>query len=107
MKIQINRFDEKNLCVTFPDGFDNELLNLVRAVPGRMWDNENKKWLIPDTEFTKRFLYSKIKDYEMRQKLRTQEIPFNAEIEKLKNVLTAKHYSSHTIDAYLGWVKQF
>ncbi|MBS7257883.1 MAG: integron integrase [Methanobrevibacter sp.] len=107
MKIQINRFDEKNLRVTFPEGFDYELLNLVRSVSGRMWDNENKQWLIPDTEFTKKILYSKIKEYEMRHKLRIQQIPFNAEIEQLKKVLTAKHYSSHTIDAYLGWVKQF
>lgn len=107
MKIQINRYDEKNLCVTFPEGFDNELLNLVRSVPGRKWDNENKQWLIPDTAVSKNFLYSKIKDYEIRQKLWSGEIPFKEEIEKLKNCLIAKHYSNHTIDAYLGWVKQF
>ena len=70
MKILINRHDEKNLCVSFPDGFDEELLNLVRSVPGRKWDNENKLWLIPDTHYIRRFLHDKIEQYEMRQKLR-------------------------------------
>lgn len=35
MKIQIERYDAQNLAVSFPDGFNEELLNAVRAVPGR------------------------------------------------------------------------
>ncbi len=42
MTVLIKTFDKDFLSVSFPDFFNNELLNAVRSLPERKWNNEEK-----------------------------------------------------------------
>lgn len=64
MNIQILPNEEGTLSVSFPEGFDEELLNVVRSVPGRKWNNEKKVWIIPDTEISRKIISKKIDELE-------------------------------------------
>lgn len=107
MKILLTKYDEKNLAVSFPEGFDEKLLDAVRKVPHRKWNNEKKIWLIPDSELSKKTLKENLEKIEVPQKFPQKENPYTAEIVKYQDVLRAKHYSENTIDAYTKWVKEF
>lgn len=50
MNIVIKEFDGSRFALQFKDGFSTPLLNAVRNVPGRLWVNDKRIWLIPDTQ---------------------------------------------------------
>lgn len=107
MKIQIERYDAQNLAVSFPDGFNEELLNAVRAVPGRRWNSEKKIWIIPDRESSRKIIAEQISKIKQKRIEEQKQFPFEHEIEKLRNILKAKHYSPRTTEAYEKWTRQF
>ena len=47
MTVFIKPFNEKYISVSFPDKFNDTILNAVRTVPNRMrqWESENK-WIL-------------------------------------------------------------
>ena len=47
MKIFIKAYDGGNFLVQFVDGFSGPVLDAVRAVPGRRWNEEKKSWILP------------------------------------------------------------
>jgi len=47
MKIFIKAYDRGNFLVQFVDGFSGPMLDAVRAVPGRRWNEEKKSWILP------------------------------------------------------------
>lgn len=107
MKIKVERYDENYLAVTFPEGFNNDLLNAVRVIPGRRWLYEKKVWLIPDTPLSKKIISESISKIENKEINERKKFPFFKDIEKLKNILAAKHYSPKTVIAYEKWVRLF
>ena len=50
MNISIKSHDDTNFSLQFLDGFSTPVLNAVRNVPGRHWDNDKRIWLIPDNQ---------------------------------------------------------
>ncbi len=130
MIVNINSYDEKYFSVSFPEGFNQKLLDAVRTVPFRKWHNEKKLWLIPDTQKSKDTLLKNLYDIEifnyktdcktdsftvMNSKssdlktpdLKTQNENNTPEIQKLTECLKARHYSPRTIESYTKWIKQF
>lgn len=107
MKIKIERYDDNYFAVTFPEGFNNDLLNAVRGIPGRQWLNEKKVWLIPDTPLSKKMISESVSRIENKEINEMKKFPFFKDIEKLKNILAAKHYSPKTVIAYEKWVRLF
>ena len=50
MQIIVKPFDETYFSVRFNGSFDTALINAVRNIPNRKWNNEAKIWLIPNTQ---------------------------------------------------------
>lgn len=48
MNIVIKNYDDENASVEFE--YNQELVNILRTVPGRSWNPEIKKWIIPATK---------------------------------------------------------
>lgn len=107
MKILTTKYDEKNLAVSFPDGFNGELLNKVKSIPGRKYNAAERIWIIPDTEFCRKKLSDINAQLEGKQENRLPQFSFNKELEELKHFLIAKHYSQRTIEAYEKWLRSF
>ncbi len=119
MRVKISSHENRQIAVQFTDGFNTQLLNAVRNVPGRRWDNEKKLWLIPDNQTTTDILLNnlyetKLFNYE-EPKIPVQlkkHSPENydciqIQLEKLEQALIAKHYSRRTIESYQRWCRNF
>ncbi|MCR5286120.1 MAG: integron integrase [Treponema sp.] len=52
MKIFVKAYDGRNFLVQFADGFSGAVLDAVRAIPGRKWNEEKKCWIISDNQGT-------------------------------------------------------
>lgn len=48
MIISIKPYDNQYFSVSFPQNFNQVMLNAIRNVPGRIWKGEEKLWLIPN-----------------------------------------------------------
>ncbi|MCR5698741.1 MAG: integron integrase [Treponemataceae bacterium] len=117
MTVHVKPFNEQYFSVHFPDGFNEKMLNAVRAVPGRKWNNEKKLWLIPNTQVSNDALLKNL--YELGDfNVQVQETPIatkipsieteeQREIKKLSEALQTKHYSQRTIETYTKWMKEF
>ncbi len=109
MKIEIKKFDENTLAVSFPETFTQEMLHAVKSVPYRHWDDEHKVWLIPDNDFSRKILMQnleKVRNADIRKIPGTHGIP-EAELKKLDEALKVKHYSERTSECYRRWVREF
>ena len=49
MEITIKDHDEKHFRVNFP--YDAEAIRDIKMINGRKWDNINKFWIVPKTEY--------------------------------------------------------
>ena len=117
MKVNIKPYDRQYFSVEFPYGFDHKLLDAVRSVPGRRWNNEKKLWLIPNNAQSKKILLENLsKTAEFKKENQAgYKIPAYSEEEKkiaeqiqlLEEALKAQHYSPRTAESYAKWVKQF
>ncbi|MCR5612871.1 integron integrase [Treponema sp.] len=132
MTVLIRPYDKNYFSVSFPDSFNENVLNAVRIIPHRIWNNEKKIWLIPDTQSAKRLLLenlystgefcfekSKIpsvqipsvqipnKNIKQISDLRQKEEKILTEIQKLSEALQTKHYSKNTIQSYEHWTRSF
>jgi len=117
MNISIKSHDDSSFSLQFLDGFSTPILNAVRNVPGRRWDDKNKIWLIPDNQKAANQLLQNIfetglfnlpqRDFEKTAASRSQDSIINSEIRKLTEALTVRHYSDHTKQCYKKWVEDF
>lgn len=117
MTVHVKPFNEQYFSVHFPDEFNEKMLNAVRAVPGRKWNNEKKLWLIPNTQVANdallKNLYGigdfnvKIQETSVGSKIPSKETEEQLEIKKLTEALLTKHYSQRTIESYTKWTKEF
>ena len=119
LNILIGEFDEQYFKVDFPGRFNKLMLEAVRNVPGRIWNDEEKLWLIPHNKFAARQLLNNIHSTELfNVEEKTEPIsPYLAakqnetyidyQIRKINEALTARHYSEHTKTSYKKWVRDF
>ena len=117
MNIYIKPHNENYFSVQFINGYNQQLLDCVRSLPQRKWNNEEKLWLIPDNQQAMDQLLQNIFDiglFNMPQndldKTPTSEnhdSSITGEIRKLSEALTVRHYSDHTKQCYRKWVKEF
>ena len=113
MEILIKPFNENFYSVSFPGSFNENLLNTVRKINGRKWNNENKLWLIPDTKAATNQLLEKLLEtnfFNIEEHLVSNlenQTDINNQIRKINEALIARHYSEHTKTSYKKWVKDF
>ncbi len=117
--ILIGDFDEDFFKVDFPERFNEAMLDAVREVPGRIWNQEERLWLIP---FSKTAAAQLLKNIYATGLFNADEksecIPccrsvpqsekhIDYQIRKINEALTARHYSEHTKTSYKKWVEVF
>ena len=114
--IIIRPFDDLYFCVDFAGQFNNTMLNAIRNVPGRIWNQELKIWMLPcntpDNNTVKALLKNLyetgIYNYQNTISPKTDmEINREKNINKMKELLKTKHYSERTIISYMKWIKNF
>ena len=122
MRIIIRGFDANSISIQFEGGFSTSMLNAVRAVPGRTYNPQRKIWLIPHSQDSLDLLLENIyQTGNFNIEENRKEVPFSyktpeengvepeslshqpdsQELQKLKEILTAKHYCPRTIENYL------
>lgn len=112
MTIIIKSHNNRNLSLSLMNGFNQRVLNAIRNIEGRWWDNERKIWLIPDTKKTVEELLDNLYkteefNYEVPVYHVSSDAEFTEDLTKLKTFLITKHYSNHTIERYRYWVLMF
>ncbi len=114
--IIIRPLDDLYFCVDFAGQFDNTMLNAIRNVPGRIWNQELKIWMLPcntpDNNTVKillKNLYNTgIYNYQDSKSIKTDfEILTEKNLYKMKELLKTKHYSERTIISYMKWIENF
>ena len=117
--ILISDFDEDFFKVDFPERFNEAMLDAVRSVPGRIWNQEKRLWLIPYNKTATSQLLNNIYTtglYNVDEKseytpdcrsMPQSEKYIDYQIRKINEALTARHYSEHTKTSYKKWVEDF
>ena len=114
--IIIRPYDDSYFCIDFAGHFDNKMLDAIRKVPGRIWNNEEKLWLLPcnspNNTAIKILLNNLYKlgiyNYNNTNPLKTDlEIKPDKTLLKMKELLKTKHYSERTIICYMKWIETF
>lgn len=120
MDVLIKPFNDDFFSVNFPGKFNEVLLNAVRNIPDRRWNNEQKIWLIPNSEAAKQALLENLyetgefsdkaagsENVYISEKQKEEHEKLQNEIKSLSEALQAKHYSIRTIESYSFWIKDF
>lgn len=116
LNILISGFDEGFIKVDFPGRFTEQMLDAVRKVPGRRWNNDEKLWLIPDkktavNELLGNIYISGLFNYSnadiTKQNQKDKLAYYRGSLKKMEELLTVRHYSPRTISCYLKWVEEF
>lgn len=113
MKIEIKPYNDSFIAVSFPEGFNIDLLNAVRRLPKRIWNDDEKLWLVPNTLESLNELKNNIYntglfniDDELPKKEQRPLLSDNL-IKKMQEILKTKNYSEKTCEAYKKWVEAF
>ena len=114
MNVEIKPFDSGHIGVAFSNGFDGRLLNAVRSVPGRVWNNREKLWILPAGRRTNEILLLNLYQTGLFNIGDSQvqdgsfyDATYGAELQNLCNQLAARHYSKRTVESYERWVSCF
>jgi len=118
LEILIGGFSKGFFKVDFRGRFNEAMLDAVRNVPGRRWNNDSKLWLIPDSQAAAKELLGNIYatglfNNEEKTDIKTStRVTISTEyialqIRKINEALTARHYSEHTKISYKKWVEDF
>ncbi len=115
MKIEIKPYNDSFIAVSFPEGFNTGLLNSVRTIPKRIWNNDEKLWLVPNTQDSINQLKMNVYntglfnvDNENRILDKEQSpLLIKDSIKRMQEILKAKNYSEKTCEAYKKWVEAF
>ena len=116
MNILIKPYNNASFSISFPTGFNQSILNSVRAVPGRIWSDTEKLWIIPNTQknidtLLQKLLNTNLFNIDDEKNSTHKNADFthsiNAELQKVQEALTVRHYSKSTIERYKNWIKDF
>lgn len=98
------------------------MLNAIRAVPDRQWKNDEKIWLIPDSQKSINSLLENLYQTGLFNSEITSEekstviagktesdgnLFIHSEIRRMEEALKVRHYSEHTIECYKKWLRHF
>ena len=115
MNVEIKSYDDKMFSVGFPSGFDQKLLNAVRKIDGRVWNDEKKLWLLPNNQKSINSLLQNI--YALGKfNVHDKESDSPGEVKNLESVLIkmrellkVRHYSeklwSHIANGWINFSK--
>lgn len=113
MKIEIKPYDDTFFAVSFPEGFNTDLLNSVRKLPQRIWNSDEKLWLVPNTHGSLNQLKMNVYntglfnvDGEIPDAEQSSFLPEDS-VKRMQEILKAKNYSVKTCEAYKKWVEAF
>ena len=94
--------------------YDEELIKTVKAIPGRVWYNDEKTWLIPFRQGYSQYLRELFgKEVNIVPNLDMSEIKNNVQKQKVKipeeylETLNLLRYSDNTIKIYLSMFQKF
>ena len=119
LNILISDFDGQYFKVDFPGQFNKQMLDAVRNVPRRRWNNDEKLWLIPNNQVVSnellRNIYAtglfNVEEMSVINSTAKTTIPdekyIASQLRKINEALTARHYSEHTKISYKKWVEDF
>ena len=111
MKIFISDYEtSEKFSVKFEDGFTKALLEAVKDVPGRIWDNQTKAWVLRNSQDSINLLLQNLYNtglFNIEENVKNQILPKSEKIKKMKEILEAKHYSVATQKRYISWVESF
>lgn len=113
MNILIKPYSINFFSVSFTDKFNSQILNAVRTVENRIWNDTKKIWLIPSNQKSINNLLANIyktklfnADTESSERLSLDSF-IDGDLKKLSSALKVRHYSSCTIERYQKWVREF
>lgn len=112
--IEIRRKPPNDLTLSFE--YDADIINKVKTISGREWDAKNKYWVVPNNSKTLSLLnalfdrvsiidntgLALFSEQACKPKQWEQQT-----LDKLKDALRLKGYSSKTIKAYIGHIRRF
>lgn len=99
------------LLVRLP--YSPERVEKIKTVSGRRWHPAEKRWSVPDTaDMLERLraLFGADAVEDLRDEPPSPEPPPSPSgtiLDRVRNLLRAKHYSPRTSDAYVGWISRF
>ena len=118
--ILIEPYNNEYFKVDFPGQFNKQMLEAVRNIPGRRWNNDEKNWLLPHNQtvvnqLLKNLYTTGLFNGEEKKERHfctdTTEQPrekyIASQIRKVKETLTTRHYSEHTKTSYIKWIEDF
>ena len=92
------------------------MLEAVRNISGRRWNNDEKNWLLPHNQTVVNQLLKNLYKTELFNAEEKKERHFctdttvqsgekyiASQIRKVKETLTTRHYSEHTKTSYIKW----
>ena len=115
MIVKVTSGGPRCAAVSFPQGFTRPVLDAVRSVKGRRWNEDKKVWLIPDTRESFDALLNSLYGTGLFTANVPASVPKEAEearpakddLQKLRTILQAKRYSPRTQECYERWTKDF
>lgn len=124
MRLNVKSYGDENLSVSFD--YSKPVIQVMRNLPSRQWLQNEKIWIIPNTQADVDNLLLKLYNtnlftYEpqiasIESAGNTQVLDKKTEfsktedcinIKKYEELLVAKHYSKRTIKNYTMWLKSF
>ena len=115
MSICVRKGKPGELELVFP--YNEEYIAKVRGIPGRRWDKDNKKWLVPDCEesinqlqelFTKdELIIAKSLSDKDKSRLYEKDSSYEHLLRKMKEGLKLRGYSQKTIKSYMSHARLF
>lgn len=117
MNIVIKKYDLNHFCVGFSGGFNLQILEAVRTVKGRFYNDVLHLWIIPDTKECINQLMENlfvtglfcIEESIKSENYLLNEIRIDKKTDLLKMIelMKTKNYSHHTITNYSKWIEDF
>lgn len=117
MNILIKQYQNDKLSVAFVGwGYGenwNCVKNAIKKVPGRIWDDKDRVWIIPSSQSAINILLENLYETKIFSYMTECAEPkpegdgVNSALEKMKEILTARHYSKNTVSCYIEWVRKF
>jgi len=90
------------LELVFP--YNEEYIAKVRGIPGRRWDKDNKKWLVPDCEES----INQLQELFTKEELVIVKGSSNDQfLKKMEEGLKLRGYSQKTIKSYMSHARLF
>lgn len=116
MEIILRSYDNGHFCVGFSGGFDWKIVNAIRGVNGRFYNEQTRLWVIPDTkecgqQLMKNLFSTGLFNYQKQEQKheinKEEKIDKKNDLKKVINLMETKNYSQNTICNYSKWIEDF